>query len=123
MLRADGAFAPMTHREALDGLFAAWRTGDALRSGAHFGFAATYREARREPIAGRDAIVAHFTKFFRDGPRWEFHVDDTIVEEDRAAVRYRFAVTSIDGSWHERAGCAFVTFLDGTIAEWREYEG
>ncbi len=113
----------MTHREALSGLFAAWRTGDALRSGAHFAPAATYREARHEAIVGRDAIVAHFTKFFRDGPLWEFHVDETIVEEDRVAVRYRFAVTNIDGSWHERPGCAFVNFVDGTIAEWREYEG
>ncbi len=114
---------PMTHREALERLFAAWRTGDALRSGAHFASAATYCEARREPIAGRDAIVAHFTQFFRDGPQWEFYVDDTIVEEDRAAVRYRFAVTNLDGSRHERPGCAFVSFVDGTIAEWREYEG
>lgn len=113
----------MTHREALDGLFAAWRTGDALRSGAHFGIAATYREARHEPIVGRDAIVSHFTKFFRDGPRYEFTVDETVVEEDRAAVRYRFAVVGIDGTWHERPGCAFVTFVDGTIVEWREYEG
>ncbi len=113
----------MKHREALDGLFAAWRKGDALRSGAHFAIAATYREARREPIVGRDAIVSHFTKFFRDGPRYEFHVDETIVEEDRAAVRYRFAVVDIDGAWVERPGCAFVTFSDGTIVEWREYEG
>jgi len=113
----------MTPREALGSLFAAWRTGDALRSGAHFAIAATYREARREPILGRDAIVAHFTKFFRDGPRWEFHVDDTLVEEERAAVRYRFAVTSVDGTWLERPGCALVTFANGTIVEWREYEG
>ncbi|GAC1309837.1 MAG: hypothetical protein NVS2B3_08460 [Vulcanimicrobiaceae bacterium] len=113
----------MTHREVLHSLFAAWRTGDALRSGAHFAIEATYREARREPIVGRDAIVAHFTKFFRDGPRWEFHVDDTVLEEDRAAIRYRFAVTNIDGSWLEHPGCAFVLFSNGTIAEWREYEG
>ncbi|MBD5636091.1 MAG: nuclear transport factor 2 family protein [Candidatus Eremiobacteraeota bacterium] len=114
----------MTHREALDGLFAAWRTGDALRSAAHFCVDGTYREAGREPIVGRDAIVAHFTRFFRDGPRFEFHADETIVEGDRAAIRYRFAVTAGPGErWHEKPGCAFVTFADGTIAEWREYEG
>ncbi len=113
----------MTHHEALEGLFAAWRKGDALRSAAHFAPDATYREARRAPIAGREAIVQHFTKFFRDGPRWEFYVDDTLVEGDRAAVRYRFAVVSSEGAWAEHSGCAFVTFADGTIVEWREYEG
>ena len=113
----------MTHRDALDGLFAAWRCGDALRSAAYFGLAGTYREARHEPIAGRAAIVEHFPKFFRDGPRWEFHVDDVLVEGDRAAVRYRFATVSDDGARTERAGCAFVEFADGTIEQWREYDG
>ena len=113
----------MTHRELLGGLFAAWRNGDALRSAAHFAPGGAYREARREPILGRDAIVAHFTRFFRDGPRFTFHVDETIVEGDRAAVRYRFAVAGTDELWQEKPGCAFVTFVDGTIAEWREYEG
>ncbi len=113
----------VTTREALDGLFAAWRTGDALRSGAHFALEGVYREAGRAPLAGREAIVEHFTKFFRDGPRYELYVDDTLVEGERAAVRYRFAVEGKDGVWRERPGCAFVTFADGTIAEWHEYEG
>ena len=113
----------MTRREALEGLFAAWRRGDALHSAAHFAQDGAYREARRAPIVGRDAIVQHYTKFFRDGPRWEFFVDDTLVEGDRAAVRYRFAVVSSEGARTEHSGCAFVTFADGTIAEWREYEG
>ncbi len=113
----------MTHRELLDGLFAAWRTGDALRSAAYFAPDGAYREAGREPLAGRDAIVRHFTRFFRDGPLFAFHVDDTIVDGDRAAIRYRFAVAGPDGAWREKPGCAFVLFRDGTIAEWREYEG
>jgi uncharacterized protein (TIGR02246 family) len=113
----------VTVRQSLARLFQEWRAGDALRSGAHFALDATYHEASRDPIAGRPAIVAHFTKFFRDGPAWEFHVDDVIVEGDRAAIRYRFATVSGDGARAERSGCAFVTFRDGTIAEWREYEG
>jgi uncharacterized protein (TIGR02246 family) len=113
----------MTHRQALEQLFAAWRQGDALRSAAHFAVDGAYREARREPLVGREAIVEHFTKFFRDGPRWEFHADDTIVEGDRAAVQFRFSIVSPEGAWLERSGCAFVVFADGTIVEWREYEG
>ncbi len=113
----------MKTRESLESLFGAWRTGDALRSGAHFALDGIYREARGLPISGRAAIVEHFTKFFRDGPRWEFYVDDTLVEAERAAVRYRFAVEGTDGIWRERPGCAFVKFVDGTIAEWHEYEG
>ncbi len=113
----------MSPRETLEQLFDAWRRGDALRSAAHFALDGSYREAGRQPIVGRDAIVAHFTKFFRDGPRWEFYADETIVEGERAAVKYRFAVVSSDGAWLERSGCAFVVFTNGTIAEWREYEG
>jgi ketosteroid isomerase-like protein len=48
---------------------------------------------------------------------------ETIVEGDLAAVKYRFAVVSDEGARLERSGCAFVTFEDGTIVEWREYEG
>jgi len=109
-------------RETLTDLFNAWRKGDALRSAAHFALDGTYHEAGRSPVAGREAIVAHFTKFFRDGPRWEFYVDETIVEGERAAVRYHFAMQAADGSWRERGGCAFVRCADGTIVEWREYE-
>jgi uncharacterized protein (TIGR02246 family) len=117
----------MTPRELLESLFAAWRAGDALRSAAHFAPDATYRETGHEPIEGRAAIVAHFTRFFRDGPQWRFDVDEIVVEGERAAVRYRFALAGIpDGSgsgWQEKPGCAFVTFRDGTVAEWREYQG
>jgi uncharacterized protein (TIGR02246 family) len=113
----------VTHRESLEGLFAAWRSGDAFRSAAHFAIDGTYREAGREPIVGRDAIVAHFTRFFRDGPRFAFHPEETIVEGDGAAVRYRFEIALAEDRWSEKSGCAFVRFSDGTIVEWREYEG
>ncbi len=113
----------MTHREALERLFSAWSDGDALRSGAHFAEGAVYREAGRAPLEGRDAILAHFTRFFRDGPQFEFDAQEVIVEGDRAAVRYRFAIVSPDGARSEREGCALVAFRDGTIAEWREYGG
>jgi uncharacterized protein (TIGR02246 family) len=113
----------VTRRELLDGLFAAWRDGDALRSAAHFAIDGAYREAGHEPIVGRDAIVAHFTRFFRDGPRFAFEVDETIVEGERAAVRYRFSIAGPGERWMEKAGCAFVAFSDGTIREWREYHG
>ena len=113
----------MTHRALLESLIAAWRAGDALRAGAHFTAEATYREAGREPLAGREAIVRHFTRFFRDGPLWELTVDDVVVEAGRAAVRYRFVVSPRPQERYERAGCAFVIFGAGGIAEWREYEG
>ncbi len=112
----------MKIREVLEELFEAWQSGDALRSAAYFALDGAYREARHEPVVGRTAIVEHFTKFFRDGPRFEFTVDDTLVEGERAAVRYRFAVEA-NGSWVQRSGCAFAAFANGTITDWREYEG
>ena len=119
----ESSHPSMNLRESLNGLFESWRSGDALRASAHFAPDAVYGEAARDPIVGRDEIVRHFTNFFRDGPRFEFLVDDTIVEDDRAAVRYRFATFDADGKRTERAGCAFVRFLNGTIVEWREYDG
>ncbi len=113
----------MNLRESLNGLFDSWRSGDALRASAHFAPDAVYSEAAHEPIVGRDEIIRHFTKFFRDGPRFEFLVDDTLVEDERAAVCYRFATFDEAGKRHERAGCAFVRFVNGTIVEWREYGG
>jgi len=109
--------------EVLDSLFIAWRNGDALRAGAHFALDARYQEARREPIVGRDAIVQHFTAFFRDGPAWRFHLEEILTDTNRAAVRYRFEIAEADGSWRTRTGCAFATLRDGTLTEWREYEG
>ena len=114
---------PSMIRTALAGLFDAWRSGDALRASAYFAADSAYAEMGRAPIVGRDAIVRHFTKFFRDGPRFEFLVDETLVDGDRAAVRYRFAIFDERGQRNERSGCAFVGFLDGAIVEWREYEG
>jgi nuclear transport factor 2 (NTF2) superfamily protein len=113
----------MTHRQLLESLFDAWRSGDALRAVAHFSLEGAYHEAHADPLVGRDAIVAHFTRFFREGPAWRFAPEETIVEGNRAAVRYRFEVEGRGGAWHERTGCAFVTFADGVIVEWREFEG
>jgi uncharacterized protein (TIGR02246 family) len=113
----------MNLHERLAGLFESWRVGDALRSSAYFAPDAMYGEAGRLPLVGRDEIVEHFTKFFRDGPRFEFDVDEVIVEGERAAVRYRFSTFGPGEKRLERAGCAFVHFVNGTITEWREYEG
>jgi hypothetical protein len=112
------------HRETLHSLIAAWRTGDALRAAAHFDLAGWYAEAGREPLIGRDALVAHFTRFFRDGPHWRLEVDDILLDGDRACVIYRFSVEGSGQVWRERAGCATVMFEpSGAIARWREYEG
>jgi uncharacterized protein (TIGR02246 family) len=113
----------MTVREALEGLLAAWRSGDALRAAAYFGPDAIYREARGNTVVGRERLTEHFTRFFRDGPAWRFEVNEVIVEGERAAVGYHFGVLQADGRWHERPGCALVAFDGGLINEWREYEG
>jgi predicted SnoaL-like aldol condensation-catalyzing enzyme len=112
------------HPRMLTSLIEAWRIGDALRAAAHFTLDGRFGEAGREALAGRDALVAHFTRFFRDGPRWRFDVDDLIIDGERACVVYRFAVEGTGSIWRERAGCAVVLFdPSGAIAEWREYEG
>lgn len=113
----------MTIPELLDGLIAAWRSGDALRAAAYFAEDATYQEARHEPVLGREAIAAHFVRFFRDGPLWRFDIDATIVDGNRAAIAYRFAVKGATDAWRERAGCAIIQTAGGLLSAWREYEG
>jgi uncharacterized protein (TIGR02246 family) len=116
--------SPRDGAESLRSLIAAWLSGDALRAAAHFAMDARYREAGREPLLGRDAIAAHFTRFFRDGPAWRFEVDTLFTDGPHACVVYRFAVKGPSVEWRERAGCAVVAFdVSGSIADWREYEG
>jgi len=113
----------MTNQEMLDGLIGAWKTGDAHRAGAFFTEDAVYQEAKHDPIVGREALVAHFVRFFRDGPLWRFEPEDLIVPDERAALSYRYAIKGEGESWRERAGCAMIHVNGGLVARWREYEG
>jgi uncharacterized protein (TIGR02246 family) len=104
-------------------LVGAWQTYDAHRASAFFAPDGAYCESGREAIVGREAIFEHFKRFFRDGPTWQFTIEDTIVEGERAAVVYRFDIKDERGAWQHRAGCAIVTRRDGLIAQWREFAG
>ena len=112
----------MTVRSLVEELIAAWQANDAHRASAFFAVDGVYHESGRAPIVGRDAVFAHFQRFFRDGPAWRIDVDEILVEGDRAAVTYRFA-TAADGTWHSRDGCAMVRTIGGLLALWREYHG
>ncbi|HEY8313569.1 MAG TPA: nuclear transport factor 2 family protein [Candidatus Baltobacteraceae bacterium] len=113
----------MTLQQLLEAVIDAWRAGDAHRASAFFTPDGTYQEMGREPIAGRDAVYEHFQHFFRDGPLWRFDVEEVLVQGDRAAVCYRFAVKGSGEAWRERAGCAIVHRSGGLIGQWREYHG
>jgi uncharacterized protein (TIGR02246 family) len=112
----------MTLRESIEELIAAWQAGDALRASAFFAPDGTYCEAGREPLRGREALLGHFQRFFRDGPPWRIDVDDIVADGERAAVLYRFALKGSTG-WKESAGCALVQREGGLITQWREYSG
>ncbi|MEO9171241.1 MAG: nuclear transport factor 2 family protein [Candidatus Baltobacteraceae bacterium] len=110
-------------RALIDELVAAWKTNDAYRACAFFAPEAIYHESGRSQLEGRDAILEHFRRFFRDGPPWRFEVDSVVEEGDCAAVAYRFAVKGSSGEWQEREGCALVRCEGGLIVHWREYHG
>ncbi len=112
----------MTVRELIEELVGAWQANDAHRAAAFFAPDGVYHEWGREPIVGREAIFAHFARFFRDGPAWRFEIDEVIVEDERAAVAYRFGTNS-DGTWNMRNGCALVRYEQSLITQWREYRG
>ena len=110
-------------RALIEELVAAWQAGDALRASAFFALDGRYYEAGRAPIVGREAILAHFQRFFRDGPPWRFELETSVIEGERAAIAYRFAVRVTDGTWRATEGCAIARREGGSIAEWREYQG
>ncbi|HUN28992.1 MAG TPA: nuclear transport factor 2 family protein [Alphaproteobacteria bacterium] len=108
-------------RQLIEELVGAWQSGDAHRASAFFAPEGVYHESGREPIVGRDAIFAHFARFFRDGPAWRFEIDEIIVEGERAAVGYRFGINR-SGTWQSSAGCALVHRENELIVRWREYQ-
>jgi ketosteroid isomerase-like protein len=110
---------------SLQGLLDAFARNDLAASLACFSDDATYREPKKEPIRGREAIGAWFAAYDGSGVVWRFVVDDVIAERDRACVVYRFLIAGGEGEpWRERAGCAVVQLdAQGKIAEWREYSG
>ncbi len=112
----------MTLHELIDELVGAWQSGDAHRAAAFFAADGVYHESGREPIVGREAILAHFARFFRDGPAWRFDIDEIIVEDERAAVTYRFEI-NVSGTWRRNDGCAIVQRAGSLVALWREYHG
>ena len=112
----------MTLRETIEELVGAWQANDAHRAAAFFALDGVYHESGGEPIVGREAIFAHFARFFRDGPAWRFEIDEVIVEEERAAVCYRFGVNR-NGTWSMSGGCAMVHGENSLIKQWREYRG
>ena len=112
----------MTVRSLVEELIAAWQANDAHRAAAFFAPDGIYHESTGANIVGREAIYEHFQRFFRDGPAWRIDVDDILVEGDRAAVSYRFAIAT-SGAWKMRDGCALVRYEGGLVSSWREYHG
>jgi ketosteroid isomerase-like protein len=111
--------------ESLASVLDAFAHGELAGVAATFAENAAYREARRPPILGRDAIAAEFARYAASGQPFRFEVDEVIADADRACVVYRFATPGGQGEpWRERAGCATVRIDErGQIMEWREYEG
>ena len=99
--------------------------GQVAGAAENFAEDATYREPRKAPIRGREAIAAEFARFAATGVPFRIVVDDVIGDGTSACVVYRFQVAGGEGEpWRERAGCATVRFDErGHIGAWREYEG
>ena len=103
-------------------MFALWRAGDEAGSAAYFTSDGIFHEAKKDPVAGRAAIEAHWKPFFHGGPEWRMTVHDFFGDGQRFAVAYTWEIKLKDGNWVSNPGCAIVHTRDGKIAEWREYK-
>jgi ketosteroid isomerase-like protein len=92
----------MTHDDVqrwLDAYVEAWRSNDPAAIGALFAPEATYRHAPyREPIVGRDAIVADWVAPPDEPEAWEAHYEPFAVDGDRAVAIGESRYTNADGS-------------------------
>jgi limonene-1,2-epoxide hydrolase len=111
------------HAADFERLFERWRAGDAAGAAAFFTPDGVFHEAKREPVVGRDAIVAHWAPFFGGTTAWRMDVHEIIGTGDRFAVRYTWAIDGGANGWLASPGCAIVHVRDGLIALWREYKG
>jgi uncharacterized protein (TIGR02246 family) len=105
-----------------EAMFDYWRAGDERAGAAYFAPDGVFWEAGKEPVAGRDAIAAHWEPFFHGGPAWRLTVHEIIGAGERFAVDYLWEIRKSDGRWIGSPGCALVRVRDGKIAEWREYK-
>ena len=119
---ADGA---TVSGDALTMLLEAFASGALSGAAACFATDATYQEAGRPPIRGRDAIAAWFEGFAASGMTWRFTVDEVIRNASAACIVYRFEIFGGSGEpQRERAGCALVRCDErGQVIAWREYQG
>ena len=60
-------------------MFDLWRAGDETGSAAYFTPDGIFHEAKKEPVAGRDNIAAHWKPFFHGGPEWRMTVHDLLI--------------------------------------------
>src|SRR5260370_23462706 len=61
-------------------------------------FENTYPPPDGERFDGQEAVRHFWEEFFRSSPAAVFHAEETIVHEDRCALRWKYEWTNPDGS-------------------------
>ena len=108
----------------IDAYVAAWRTYDPDAIGALFSEEATYRyQAWRDPVVGRDAIVADWLDDQDEPGGWDAHYAPYAVEGDRAVATGETRYLERDGSLRTIYSNAWLLRFDadGRCSEFVEY--
>jgi ketosteroid isomerase-like protein len=111
----------------LDAYVAAWRSNDAATIGELFAEDATYRyQPYRDPVVGREAIVADWLEEPDEAGSWEAHYEPYAVDGDRAVAVGESRYLKADGSLETLFYNVWLLRFDGDgrctefVEYWRE---
>ena len=108
----------------LDAYVEAWRTYDPAAIGDLFSADVRYRyQPYREPVVGRDALVADWLEDRDEAGSWEAHYETYAVDGDRAVAVGESRYLEADGSLQTLFyNCWLLRFdADGRCADFVEY--
>lgn len=76
---------------------------------------------KTQPLLGREKILKFFQVLFRRYPELKFTVEDTIVQDNRAAVHWKNRGVTRKNEPYENEGMTLFVFKDGLVSHMSDF--